>query len=272
MTFREQYLALEEKFRQQVEKDNKELTVKKDGKEHRLESKFVYNIEPDGPVDFILIAKEPSTGVSGKKAPAPSNGKTRLGRNFCWSTEDFVFHSAIREYLCQGKQSYHLTDLAKGGMPGWKAKSTADERYKRWYCLLKEELRLVAKLEKTRIIAIGNDVYDFLKSKSLCHSIEKVIHYSPQGWMARKKAVQPYIDRFQEFDRTIDRDAFEETVKDVLKQAGMDSQYIDFMLEKNVNKSKLTESRRKSLLYYKNRLQEIQACDSIILKQPAQWA
>lgn len=272
MTFREQYLALEDKFRQQVEKDNKELTVKKDRKEYRLESKFVYNIEPDGPVDFILIAKEPSTGVSGKKAPAPPNGKTRLGRNFCWSTEDFVFHSTIREYLCQGNQSYHLTDLAKGGMPGWKAESTADERYERWYPLLKEELRLVAKPGKTRIIAIGNDVHGFLKPKSLCHSIEKVIHYSPQGWPARKKAIQPAKDRFPEFKSTIDEDAFEGTVRDVLRQAGMDRQYIDFMLEKNVNKSKLTESREKSLFYYKNRFEELRCADHIILKQPGQWA
>ena len=57
-------------------------------------------------------------------------------------------------------------------------------KYERWYPLLKKELRLLAKPGKTRIIAIGNVVRDFLKSKSLCHSIEKVIHYSRQGWPA----------------------------------------------------------------------------------------
>lgn len=261
MTFREQYLALEKKFREQVEDDRK----------FGIESSFLSNIDPRDHVDFVLVAMEPSTGVSGKKPLGRLDGKPRKDKNFCWSTEDFVFHFAIRNYLCRGGKTYHLTDLSKGAMKVREAKKKRQEKYERWYPLLKEELRLVSNSEKTRIIAIGNVVRDFLKSKSLCDSIEKVIHYSPQGWMARRKAIQCYIDDFTQFNGTLNGDAFEETVRDVLNQAGMDSEYVDFMLEKNVNKSKLTESRRKSLFYYYNIFEELRCADHITLKHPDEW-
>ena len=261
MTFIEQYLALEKKFRQQVEEDRK----------FGIESSFLSNIEPRDHVDFVLVAMEPSTGVSGKMPLDRLDGKPRKDKNFCWSTEDFVFHFAIRNYLCPSGKTYHLTDLSKGAMKVREAKKKRQEKYERWYPLLKEELRLVSNSERTRIIAIGNVVHEFLKSKSLCDSIERVIHYSPQGWPARKKAIQPAKDRFSEFDSAIDVDAFEGTVRDVLEQAGTDRQYIDFMLEKNVNKSKLTESRRKSLFYYKNIFEELRCSDRITLKHTDEW-
>ena len=68
MTFSEQYLALEEKFHHQVEKDRQECGI---------ESWFVHNIEPEGPViDFVLVAMEPSSGISGKAPPCSRKRRT----------------------------------------------------------------------------------------------------------------------------------------------------------------------------------------------------
>ena len=134
MTFREKYAELEHEFQKQVECDNKELGI---------ESSYAHNFIPQGPVDYILIAMEPSTGVPGKDR----KDSTQIARNFTWSVEDFMFHYCIRKYLLQNCETYHLTDLAKGGMDTEEAKRTATVRYKRWYPLLKKEVHLLTKPE-----------------------------------------------------------------------------------------------------------------------------
>ena len=154
MTFREKYAKLERDFRDQVESDNKELGIV---------SSYMPNFLPPGPVDYVLIAMEPSTGVPGKEI----KGLPKIPRNFSWSVEDFILHYCVREYLCQDGDTYHLTDLAKGGMKTKLAAKQPQARYDRWYPLLKDELRLLNKPGRTRLIAIGKVVADFLEQVSL---------------------------------------------------------------------------------------------------------
>ena len=56
MTFKQAYKRLEEEFRLRVEED-KRLCIK---------SIFLPNIEPTGPVDYVLVGMEPSLGTWGK--------------------------------------------------------------------------------------------------------------------------------------------------------------------------------------------------------------
>ena len=50
MSFIEQYAELEIEFKEQVDRDNKDLGI---------ESHFLANIAPKCPVDYILVAMEP---------------------------------------------------------------------------------------------------------------------------------------------------------------------------------------------------------------------
>ena len=258
MTFQDEYRALEGKFCKQVKKDNREI---------RVDSKLVHNIEPRGPVDFVLIAMEASTGGSGKKGQSTEE-KGQDQRNFTWSTEDFILHHCIRSYLCESDQTYYLTDLSKGSMPIDKAGERRQSRYERWYPLLKKELRLVAKPGKTRIIAIGNVVRDFLKHRKLCCRLEKVLHYSGNAASHRRRKIRPWKDGFKSFCEENHGDGFEETVKAVLQDADMDS-YISHRLKGRGNRSKLTKSRLMLMFHYKNRFAELRDSEYIILRLPS---
>lgn len=92
MTFREKYAELERKFQEQVERDNVDLGIS---------SSYVHNFIPTGPVDYIFIAMEPSTGVPGgalkRRSKKEASKKRHKDRNFSWSVEDFIFHYCIRK-------------------------------------------------------------------------------------------------------------------------------------------------------------------------------
>lgn len=253
MTFKEQYRALEGEFRKQIENDKK----------HGVKSKLVHNIEPKEPVDFVLIGMEASTGVPGEGGQSTED-KGQVERNFAWSTEDFILHHCIRNYLCQTGETYYLTDLSKGSMTVDKAGEGRQCRYKRWYPLLKKELRLVAKPRKTRVTAIGNEVEGFLKKKKLCQRVQKVLHYSPQTVPHRRRAIKSWKDGFRAFCEEDHGEAFEETVRAVLQDADMDS-YICDRVSGRGNRSKLTNSRLMLMFYYKNRFAELRDSDDIIL-------
>ena len=257
MAFSETYAALERKFREQVEVDNSGLGI---------ESSYVHNFIPPGPVDYVLIAMEPSTGVPG--SPTEALGRdcidpSQMERNFSWSVEDFILHYCIREYLCQEGETYHLTDLAKGGMTIRFAGKQRKSRYESWYSLLEEELRLMNKPGKTRLIAIGSVVADFLKRKLLCRRVEKVLHYSRNAAPHRDRAIQRWRERFKEFSESLDLDAFGVSIAKVLNDADMNS-YIPYRPEggKEYN---LTESRRKLMFHYKNRFIELKDASDIVL-------
>ena len=262
MTFREKYAALECEFQEQVERDNKDLEI---------ESSYVHNFIPTGSVDYVLVGMEPSTGVPGPSTEEPERGgidPSQMDRNFSWSVEDFILHYCIRQYLCQGNETYHLTDLAKGGMTTRLADKQRQHRYEMWYPLLEKELRLLNKPGGTRVIAIGNKVADFLKKKSLCVRVKKILHYSRRVREDhRDRAIAPWHKQFPGFSRSVDnkafKKAFEKSIDDVLKDAGMVS-YIGHRPEGGKTYS-LTESRKKLMFYYKNRFSELRGASNIVL-------
>ena len=252
MTFREQYSDLERDFQEQVERDNKEKS---------LCSSYVPNRTPSGPVDYVLIAMEPSKGQPGKDIES-----SEIARNFSWSVEDFILHYCVREYLCQGGETYHLTDLAKGGMTTTLADKDRWDRYERWYPLLQKELKLLGKDSGTRIIAIGKVVAEFLGSKGLCKRVERVLHYSPQMAPHREKAIRPWREHFDEFCRTVDKEAFNRSIEAVLRDADMAS-YIGHRPQgREPRPGDLTPSRMKLMFYYKNRFGEIRNSSDSILR------
>ncbi len=255
MTFREEYAKLERSFQEQVENDNRELGIN---------SSYVHNFIPLGLVDFVLVAMEPSTGVPGTDMPNP----TQIARNFSWSVEDFILHYCIKEYLCLDGETYHLTDLAKGGMKTKSADKQRQARYDRWYPLLEKELRLLTKQGGTRLIAIGNVVADFLTKKQPCDRVEKVLHYTPTAASHRNKKIQRWREQFAEFSQSVEtnalKKAFDTSIKDVLNDAGMSS-YIPYRPQGG-KPYELTESRKKLMFYYKHRFSELRKASHIVLK------
>lgn len=248
MTFREQYAELEREFQEQVERDKK-----------YWNTSYVHNFIPKGPVNYIFIAMEPSTGVPGgsprKRSKKEESKKRHKDRNFSWSVEDFIFHYCIREYLCQDGETYHLTDLGKGNMTIEEANRCRHWRYDRWYSLLEKEIHLLTKPGKTRLIAIGNQVAHYLKKKPLGKHLEKVRHYGRLSLTSVDKAIESWRKEFPAFSQTVDKSAIDESVKEVLRDACMESS-IPHRPEggKPIN---LTESRKKLMFYYKNRFSEI---------------
>ena len=245
-TFKEKYEDLERKFYKRVQADFDDFG---------LSSTLLRNIKPESPVDFVLVAKEPSL----------ARGKLlEEDRNFSSSIEDFILHFCIRNYLCKGAETYYLTDLSKGAMAVKRARDDSLRRYENWYPLLKEELRLVAKPGKTRIIAIGNDVKDFLSSKNLCEDVEKVLHYSPMATRHREKGIRCWADSFRKFSETVEMGDIEKTARSVWAEIGHSQSEIDRRVQQ-LQRGRLTESRQKLMFYYKNRFEELRTASHIVL-------
>ena len=80
MTFDEKYNALEDEFCAQV---------KADRDEHGVDSEYISNTRPDGPVDFVLIAMEPSIG---RRPNYLDSCTPPLG--FAWSTQILYYITA----------------------------------------------------------------------------------------------------------------------------------------------------------------------------------
>ncbi len=253
MTFTQQYEELERRFREQVASDNRKLS---------LDSEYVPNFIPREPVDYVLIAMEPSTGVPGKV----SEERSQVERNFSWSVEDFILHYCVRKWLsCDGQRSYHLTDLAKGGMKVDDARRTRDRRYERWYPHLQDELSLLNKPGRTRVIAIGTQVAGFLKGKGLCERVERILHYSPTWPVHRSRAIRGKEEQFAAFCRTIDREDVQRIVKPVLEDAEM-TDYASQRPEggKEID---LSESRKKLMFHYMERFRELRNESRIVLNE-----
>ena len=218
------------------------------------------NFTPSGPVDYILIAMEPSTGVAGGHEGQASEPPL----NFSWSVEDFILHYCVREYLCSGGETYHLTDLSKGSMTVRDAERHRRERYQKWYPLLQEELALLQKHGKTRLIAVGKVMGNFLSNSGLCERVEWVLHYSGVAAGHRKKAIQPWVEGFEEFRRGFDEAAFRESVPKVLAGSPL-APYADLRPAGGRSFS-LTKSRMKLMFYYKNRFGGMRDDSNIVLR------
>lgn len=201
--------------------------------------------------DYILIAMEPSLG---RWAPTAAKAAERLAdgfQNFLWSIEDFILHHAIRSYLCQGGESYHLTDLSKGAMLVAKAADARHARYQRWHALLCEEIRLVAK-PTCQIFAIGTAVDEHLSTHGFPWPYRRLIHYSGQAGRARKHAVKGHTDEFLALSEQM-------TIDDILRTAQLvfaestASASLRAEISNRLSRTALTESRKRLLFAYRAR-------------------
>ena len=240
MSFSDQYAELEAKFKEQVERDDRDFG---------LRSRYLPNIAPQGRVDYILIAMEPS---SGENTECLDNF-----RNFSASIEDFILHYCVNKYLCKGDRTYYLTDLSKGAMLTSQAEVSRRCRYKRWYSLLCDELELVAK-PKTAIIAIGTVVERFLKGSNFPLQLAgRILHYSGSASRYRRKMKERYPDRYAEFKDTVEFADIEKTIKKVLGESGVELDVQKNTLERLQRGSRLTESKKQLIFTYKCQFEAI---------------
>ena len=218
MTFKDKYKDLEDKFKAQIYEDNE--TFLKDSAE---KSYYLPNIKPEGPVDFVLVAMEPS-GFAETSDPSLRSEQPICPRNFSCSDEDFILHFCVQNYLCQGWQSYHVTDLAKGGLPTKLASKTARERWKGWYPLLCEELESVRKNDTpVPVIAIGKKVENFLKEQKTPNLAGSILHFSKSATKYRKKIPDSQPVRYSQFATALRWDDVVQNASDVIKGEEFDT-------------------------------------------------
>ena len=241
MSFSEQYAALEGKFKEQVEKDNEILGI---------DSCFLANVAPKAQVDYVLVAMEPSR---------PANIASI--KNFAVSVEDFILHFCAKEYLCKGEceRTYHITDLSKGAMRVSDASSSPAlryERYKRWYSLLCEEIKLVAR-PNAPIIPVGYVVRDFLTVQKMSDLKDEILHYSQSAARHRPKMAELHPEQFSEFKDTVDLSDIKKTAKRVLGEAGLGPEEPEKTLKRLQSGSGLTKSRKQLMFTYKCQFEKI---------------
>ena len=242
MSFSEQYAALECKFKEQVEKDNN------DFKHFGIESCFLANVAPKAPVDYVLVAMEPSR---------PAN--IDCIKNFAVSIEDFILHFCASEYLCKGTRTYHITDLSKGAMRVSDASSSPAlryERYKRWYSLLCEEIELVAR-PNAPIIPVGQVVGDFLAVQKMEHLEDEILHYSQSAARHRPKMAKRHPEQFSEFKKTVDMSHIEASAKRVVEDAELGPCEPEKTLKRLQSGSGLTKSKKQLMFTYKCQFEKI---------------
>ena len=191
MTFARAYRELEYKFKARVDLD-KHI--------HGIESVFLPNVRPKGPVDFVLVGMEP--GLSGCDKDFETAKKKIAGgqcENWgaCPQTNTLVF--AVWKYLCgEDKTKYYFTDLAHGSMKAGSKGTKDPSKYERWYPLFEEELALVAKPD-AKIISIGNTVCKFLAEKGLHGQAGMVAHPAPMGLGHAGKEIPAHKKRWEKF-------------------------------------------------------------------------
>ena len=241
MSFSEQYAALEVKFKEQVEKDNKDFGI---------ESCFLANVAPKAQVDYVLVAMEPSR---------PANIDSI--KNFAVSVEDFILHFCAKEYLCKGEceRTYHITDLSKGAMRVSDASSSPAlryERYKRWYPLLCEEIKLVAR-PNAPIIPVGHVVRDFLTVQKTSDLKAEILHYSQSAARHRPKMAKRHPEQFSAFKDTVGLSDIKKTVRRVMEGAELGPCEPEKTLKRLKSGSGLTKSRKQLIFTYKCQFEKI---------------
>jgi hypothetical protein len=199
MTFHDAYIDLEDRFKAQAEADR---------------DIYLPNVEPSGPVDYVFIAMEPSLG-RWARTPQQARAKVEAGfRNFVADEvgDVVLLHHAIRHYL--GTESYHMTDFSKGAMLSERANVDRDERYDRWYQLLKAELDLVG--PEAQVFAVGKVVARSLRDRGFGDFAE-LLHYSGQAGLARARAVRGREAEFEPFRTTVTMNDLLDTAEQVLE-------------------------------------------------------
>ncbi len=194
------YHNLEQRFREQVEKDKPHLIKRV------VQGWGVYLPckEPKTQVDYIIVGMEPSFGGWADSIEAAEKKISKGFRNFRPQKRNeplALFIRSIERFLCQPGETYHLTDVSKGAMLVTVADLDRERRYENWLPLLLVEIEIVGKYGAP-VIAIGKDVYKFLQRHDVNgktgRRLYTVAHYSRQASGHHKKAA---TDNYQEFER-----------------------------------------------------------------------
>ena len=180
-------------------------------------------------------------------------------KNFAVSVEDFILHFCASKYLCKGTPTYHITDLSKGAMRVSDASSSPAlryERYKIWYPLLCEEIKLVAR-PNAPIIPVGHVVRDFLTVQKMSDLKDEILHYSQSAGPHRTKMPKRYPEQFSEFKDTVDLSDIKKTAKRVLGEAGLGPDEPQKTLKRLQRGKGLTKSRKQLMFTYKCQFEKI---------------
>ena len=220
MTFAQAYRELEDKFKQEVDRDKQT---------HGIESVFLPNVKPTGQVDYVLVGMEPGLNAMDLET---ARKKIAVCEFENWGrypqTNTLVF--AVWKYLCdKDKTKYYFTDLAHGAMNG-KAKGAQDlARYERWYPLFEEELALFAKPD-AKIISIGLTASKFLTEMGLHGHAGMVAHPAPMGLGKAGKAIPAHKERWEKFLRDTAAKDTGQFPKEVKKTLAQQKLVFDYMI------------------------------------------
>ncbi|MBI3269006.1 MAG: hypothetical protein HYZ53_08285 [Planctomycetes bacterium] len=210
---------------------------------------YLPNFTPHAPVDYMLVGMEPSLGRWARSADEAKAQVAAGFRNFMWSPEDFILHLCARRYLCEGGQTYHVTDVSKGAMLVERANTKRGARYARWYELLVQEIELIAK-PGARVIAIGRAVETNLRALGLSRPLARVIHYSGQASRARKAAIKGLEEEFRTFAATLGVDDIVAAAAATLHEHSVPETLAASTLAR-LSCAKVTESRKMLVFAYK---------------------
>ena len=136
-TFKEQYDSLQSQWRQ----------LAKNHGHHYLQY-----LAPRSPVDYVLVGKMTSIGEkdAAKTKPGCYPAIDPPHFNLHVSLGDLVLNYGAHRHLCKPGETYYLTDLGKCAIPPGRAKGKLqDNEFNKWYPILLEELKLVAKPNAT---------------------------------------------------------------------------------------------------------------------------
>jgi hypothetical protein len=210
---------------------------------------FLPNSAPSEPASHVFICMEPSLGAWAR-SKEEAEAKIAAGfRNFHHSVEDFLLHFAIRRYLLEPGESYHLTDVSKGAMLVARAGRARRERYARWYELLREELDLVARGD-ARIFAVGGAVESFLRQQALPQAFTRILHFSGVAARARAEGIVGQEAAFEHHCPTVDLGNVITVADAVLARSRIPEPFRSAALAR-VSGARLTVSRKQLLFNYK---------------------
>ena len=210
---------------------------------------YVPNIVPDSPADYIFICMEPSLGEWAKNRDDAESRLKDGFRNFLDGFNTMILHYAIRNYLCQDNQGYHITDLSKGAMLVKDADNNRIKRYENWYPLLLDEMNLVASTN-VKVFAVGSHVANFLQRQQFPWNFTQLIHYSGQAASHWDKVVREHEEDFKRFQDTVTHEDFLNNAQAVIESSRVPLLISERAL-KRLRKAQLTLSRRKLMFNYK---------------------
>lgn len=199
MEFARAYREMEKEFAEEVARANAKFG---------WNGIFVPNVEPVGPVDFVLVGEQPSRGQLPSNyqeaIKAINDGhRTNIG---CWQCDPV--HYSVDQFLCEKTGSYYLTNFEKSArlasVPSHALSgSERGENDERWYSLLVKELALVANTG-ARIIALGSRVDDLFRKERQPGHVGRVLDFQRPGPTPIPVVSESYPVPFEDFRQTVE--------------------------------------------------------------------